>query len=123
METQEKLHPLAADMTRIYEQFMDLMRIAGEAEPGYARAFMAFVQQGEKDGALSSKTKQLISIALSVTARCQYCIAFHTRSAIEAGATRQEILEAALVAGVMGGGPAVAHLRYVVDACEQFGAK
>ena len=123
METSKELRPLAANMVRIYDQFLDLMKIAGEAEPGYARAFMSFVQQGEKDGALSGKTKQLISIALSVAARCQYCIAFHTRSAIEAGATRQEILEAALVAGVMGGGPAVAHLRYVLDSCDQFGAK
>ena len=123
MIKEKEQQPLAADMVRIYNQFMDLMAQAGQAEPGYAEAFMNFVQQGEKDGSLSAKTKQLISIALGVTAHCQYCIAFHTKSAIEAGATRQEILEAALVAGVMGGGPAVAHLRYVIDACEQFGAE
>lgn len=123
MEHKREMHPMAADMVHVYNQFMDLMKIAGQAEPGYTRAFMAFVRQGEKEGALSTKTKELISVALSVLERCQYCVAFHTKSAIDAGATRQEILEAALVAGVMGGGPAVAHLRYVIDACDQFGAE
>ncbi len=121
IKTKEQ-HPMSVDMVHTYNQFMDLMKQASQVEPGYAKAFMEFVQQGERDGALSNKFKQLISIALSVTARCQYCIAFHTKSAIDAGATRQEILEAALVAGVMGGGPAVATLRYVIDACDQFGA-
>lgn len=114
---------LAIDMNLRYDQFMDLMKITGKAEPGYAKALMEFIKQAEKPGALSTKIKELISIALSVTAQCTFCIAFHTKNAIAEGATKQEIMEAGLVAGVMGGGPAVAHLRYVIDACDQFGAK
>ena len=113
----------AVDMNFQYDQFMDLMKIAGKAEPGYAKALMEFIKQAEKPGALSTKTKELISIALGVTAHCTFCIAFHTKNAIAEGATKQEIMEAGLVAGIMGGGPAVAHLRYVIDACDQFGAK
>ena len=115
--------PLAADMEHYLEQFQDLLKKAGEAEPGYAKALMEFVKQAEKPGALSTKTKELISIALGVTAHCPFCIAFHTKNAIKEGATKQEILEAGLVAGLMGGGPAIAYLRYVIDACDQFGAK
>ncbi len=114
---------LSIDMNHKYAQFMDLMKQTGEIAPGYAKALMGFVQQAEKPGALSSKTKELISIALSVTSHCEYCIAVHTKAAIEKGATKQEILESCLVAGIMGGGPAIAYLRYVLDACEQFGAK
>ncbi len=114
---------LAADMQKYYDQFMDLFKIASEAEPGYSKAFMEFVKQAEKPGALSTKTKELISIALGITGHCPFCIAFHVKNAIKEGATKQEIFEAGLVAGVMGGGPAVAYLRYVVDACNQFGAK
>jgi len=114
---------LAADMQNYYDQFMDLFKIASEAEPGYSKAFMDFVQQAEKPGALSKKMKELISIALGVTAHCPFCIAFHVKNAVKEGATKQEILEAGLVAGLMGGGPAVAYLRYLVDACNQFGAK
>ncbi len=117
------MEKLAADMNHSYAQFMDLMKKAGEINPGYAKALMEFVKQAEKPGALSTKTKELISIALGVTAHCVFCIAFHTKNAIAEGATKQEIMEAGLVAGLMGGGPAVAYLRYLIDACEQFGAK
>ncbi|NIA23768.1 MAG: carboxymuconolactone decarboxylase family protein [Proteobacteria bacterium] len=110
-------------MQGYYDQFMDLFKTASEAEPGYSKALMEFVKQAEKPGALSTKMKELISIALGVTAHCTFCIAFHVKNAIKEGATKQEILEAGLVAGLMGGGPAVAYLRYLVDACNQFGAK
>jgi len=114
---------LAADMKHYLEQFQDLLKKAGEMEPGYAKALMEFVKQAEKPGALSTKTKELISIALGITAHCPFCIAFHVNNAIKEGATKQEICEAGLVAGLMGGGPAVAYLRYLLDACNQFGAK
>ena len=119
----EKKKPLAADMNRYYDQFMDLLKEAGKAEPGYEKALIEFVRQAEKPGALSQKTKELMSIALGITGHCPYCIAFHTKNAIKEGATRQEILESALVSGMMGGGPAIAYMRYVLDACDQFGAK
>ncbi len=119
----EEKKPLAADMKHYYDQFMDLMQYAEKTIPGYANAFIEFVKQGEKDGVLSTKTKELISIALSVNSHCVFCISYHTKNAIMVGATKNEIMEAALVAGIMGGGPAVAYLRYVIDACEQFGAK
>ena len=114
---------LSIDMKKYYDQFMDLMKKAGEADPSYVKALMGFVHEAEKEGALSTKVKELISVALAVTAHCPFCIAFHVKNAIEAGATKQEIIEAGLVAGLMGGGPAVAYLRYLLDACEQFGAK
>ncbi len=122
IEMEEK-KALAADMVRYYDQFMDLLKVAGKVEPGYEKAFMEFVKQGEKPGALSTKIKELMSIALGVTAHCPYCIAFHTKNALKEGAKRQEIMEAALVAGLFGGGPAVAYMRYVIDACDQFAAK
>ena len=114
---------LVVDMQKVYDQFMDLLKKAGKAEPDYVKALTEFVKQAEKPGALSTKTKELISSALSVTAHCPFCIAFHSKNAIKEGSTRQEILEAGLVAGLMGGGPAIAYLRYLIDACEQFGAK
>ena len=114
---------LATDMNLYYARFMDLMKTAGQVDHGYAKALIEFIKQAEKPGALSTKTKELISIALSVTANCVFCIALHTKNAIAEGATKQEICEAGLVPGLMGGGPAVAHLHYLIDACDQFGAK
>ncbi len=113
---------LKADMEHYYEQTMDLIETLNKSAPEYTKAFMEFAEQAEKEGALSVKTKELISMALGITAHCMPCIAFHVKSAIKAGATRQEMLEAGMVAGLMGGAPAVEYLRYVVDACDQFGA-
>lgn len=114
---------LSEDMKRYYDGFVDMFKKIQQIDPNYAKAFMGLVKESEKEGALSTKVKELISVALGVAARCQYCIAIHVKNAIEAGATKQEILEAAFVAGLMGGGPALTYIKYVFDACEQFGAK
>lgn len=111
------------DMKHALEQVNDTLQTLAKDAPEYMKAFTGLVKEAEKEGALSLKTKELISIALGITGHCIHCIAFHVKNAIDAGATRQEIYEAGLVAGLMGGGPAIAYLRYVIDACDQFGAK
>lgn len=116
----EQNEQLSDDMNKYYDQFMDVMKTLGENSPEYIKGFVEFVKAGEKNGALSSKFKELISVALSVVTQCPYCIAYHVKNAIKEGATKQEIIESAMVAGVMGGGPAVAHIKLVIDACDQF---
>jgi AhpD family alkylhydroperoxidase len=111
------------DMNMAYDRFIDLMNELGKDYPEYTNSFMGFFKQAEKSGALDAKTKELISIALSVKSQCEYCVAFHVKNAISHKASRPEIIEAAFVAALMGGGPSVAFIRYVIDACDQFGAK
>lgn len=65
---------------------------------------------------LSPKTKELISVAIGVYNRCQYCICGHTRNAYQAGAIRAEIMAAAEVAIAFGGGPSVAYSAAVLSA-------
>jgi AhpD family alkylhydroperoxidase len=74
------------------------------------------------EGALSVKVKELIALAIAVSARCEGCIAFHTHDAIRAGASRQEILEALGVAILMGGGPSAMYACEALEALEQFQA-
>jgi AhpD family alkylhydroperoxidase len=74
-----------------------------------------------KDGALDKKTKELIALALSVAARCDPCIAFHTQTLAKLGATRQEVDETLGVAVYMGGGPSLMYAAHALDAFEQFG--
>ncbi len=114
---------VTTDAQKYLDQFHDLIQKLGAADPGFAGALMEFVKQAEKPGALTTKTKELMSIALGVAARCPFCIAFHVKNAIGEGATKKEILESCLVAALMGGGPAVAYIKYAIDACDQFGAK
>lgn len=48
---------------------------------------------------LPMKTKELIGVAVSGATRCRYCALFHTEGARLAGATEEEIAEAAAMAG------------------------
>lgn len=57
-------------------------------------------------GALDTKNKELIALAIAVVKRCDGCIASHARGAARAGATPQEVAEAVGVTFAMEGGPA-----------------
>ena len=46
-------------------------------------------------GRLDAKTRELISLAVAVTTRSDGCIAAHTKAAIDLGAAREEVAEAA----------------------------
>ncbi len=57
-------------------------------------------------GALDTRTKELIAMAIGVIEGCDGCIASHARGAAKAGATKQEAAEAIGVTFLMKGGPA-----------------
>ena len=111
------------DTKKRTEEFMKTMQQIGATDKNYLDAVMNLMQQAEKPGALTTKEKELISVALGIAAHCEYCIAVHVKNALDAGANRQEILEAAFVAGLMGGGPNIAYIGPVLDALEAYGAK
>ena len=54
-----------------------------------------------KEGALSAKDKALIALACSVTVRFERCVERHKEAARKTGASREEMLEAAAVAGLV----------------------
>ena len=68
-----------------------------------------------KDGALSLREKELVALGIGVAQRCTPCIAAHTKKCLDAGATKEQIFEAASVAVVMNGGPAYMHIPVVMD--------
>lgn len=94
-------------------------RIAKES-PKLAEPILSFLRSIEEKGALDTKTKQLISVALSVASHCELCIAYHTKRALEAGATVEELIESCIVATEMAGTPAMASSRLVLQAVEEF---
>ena len=80
-----------------------------------AAAFKAFSQSVFAEGALSSKTKQLIAVAVAHVTQCPYCIRGHTRAAVRHKATAEEIMEAIWVAAEMRAGGAYAHSVVALD--------
>jgi len=63
------------------------------------------------DSALDLKYKELIAIALSVSRCCIPCLAVHTKNAVNAGATREEVIDAAKIGVEFGGGPSFVVVR------------
>jgi AhpD family alkylhydroperoxidase len=73
-------------------------------------------QAGEKTNHLDAKTRELISLAVAVTTRCDGCIAFHTSEAKKAGATVEELSEALGVAINLNAGAALVYSARTLDA-------
>lgn len=90
-----------------------------ELAPKSEAAFQAFSQAVFADGALSSKTKQLIAVAVAHVTQCPYCIQGHTKAALRSGATAQELMEAVWVAAEMRAGAAFAHSTLMLDVVER----
>jgi AhpD family alkylhydroperoxidase len=66
-------------------------------------------------GALPTKTKQLIAVAVAHVTQCPYCIRSHTGAALRHGATAEEIMEAIWVAAEMRAGGASSHSALALD--------
>jgi len=113
----------SGDMKHYLDQIETTKEDIGKTDPDFLAAWTELSSQGGKDGALSAKTKELICISIGVVIRCNFCIASHVKKALQLGATRREIMEACFVAVKMGGGPALAFVSQVVEACDEFGVK
>jgi AhpD family alkylhydroperoxidase len=87
--------------------------------PAQATAFRAFSQSVFADGALDATTKQLIAVAVAHVTQCPYCIRGHTRTAMQHGATPEQIMEAVWVAAEMRAGGAYAHSILALDTIGQ----
>ncbi len=66
----------------------------GKLQPDSLKGYLTLSNAHSKDSLLGEKTRQLISLAVAVTTRCDGCIVIHTEAALKAGATREEIAEA-----------------------------
>jgi len=94
----------------------DLARHRRELTPTQQAAFDAFGKAVFADGALSSKMKQIVAVAVAHVTQCPYCIKGHTKAALRAGATPQELMEAIWVATEIRAGGAYAHSALMLDA-------
>ena len=91
----------------------------GKEIPGPMTGFARLHRKGVEDGALSSKVKELMAVAISIVVGCEGCIAYHVQDAIQADATRSELLETVGVGLFMGGGPGAIYAAHALDAIDQ----
>ena len=85
----------------------DSAGVAAGGSSTIGEKFQEFMKAANAPGALDAYTKQAISIALSVLAKCEPCVKSHIKKAKEMGFSQQEIDEAAWLAVSFGGCPAM----------------
>jgi AhpD family alkylhydroperoxidase len=106
-----------------FREFMKANQKIAKHIPETVKAFMALHEKTTEPGELDKKQKELIALGIAVATHCTPCIYMHTQAATQAGATAKEILEAASVAVLMGGGPAFAHIPEILKTFEALGVK
>ena len=109
-EAKEFFSSIGQKMNQVKEQ-------APQAFGGFSKLFANVMAEGT----ISVLEKEMIALGIAVSAKCAPCIRAHVKKCIDAGATREQILEAASVAVMMGGGPAFMHLVEVIEALDALG--
>jgi AhpD family alkylhydroperoxidase len=100
--------------TKIATLFQNLK----EDFPKQVGNFVKLTQSLEAEGAIGEKVKELILVALAIGTKCDLCIANHIKEAAAKGASREEILEAAMMAVVFGGGQSLMQMHVVYEELE-----
>jgi len=107
MDTKDQLHMPAATQ--------ELANRRAKLAPDTHKAWREFNKAVFAEGALDSKTKELIAVAVAHVTQCAYCIQSHTKNARRKGATAEELMEAIWVAAEMRAGGAYAHSLVALD--------
>ena len=110
---------MAGEVKQFIEGFGKAMGQMKEQTPDLVSGFGGLFAKVMKDGALDVKCKELIALAVGLAAQCKPCIYLHVQKALQAGATREQILEAASVVVMMGGGPAYTNVPEVMKALDE----
>jgi AhpD family alkylhydroperoxidase len=104
------------------EKLNEISSLIGKLQADYPSetdALLRFMNKAEGGKALTIREKELINVGLAVAAQCEWCIAIHVQHAIEAGASRDEVVEAGFMAVVMHGGPALMYLTPLLEAVDE----
>ena len=109
---------MANETKEFFEKFKNDLAKMKEQAPDAVSGFSGLFGKAMKDGALSVREKELVALGIGVAQHCAPCIRLHVQKCLGAGATKEQILEAASVAVMMAGGPAYTHIPVVIDALE-----
>jgi AhpD family alkylhydroperoxidase len=88
----------------------------GHLSPDTVKGYVELSSAGSKKNLLGAKVRELISLAVAVTLRCDGCITVHTEAARRQGASDEEIAEALGVAVAVNAGAAMVYSARVIDA-------
>ncbi|WP_291859613.1 carboxymuconolactone decarboxylase family protein [Marinilabilia sp.] len=68
-----------------------------------------------KEGALPTKTKEMLGLVASMVLRCDDCIKYHLEKCFEQNITTEEMMEIFSVANIVGGTIVIPHTRRAME--------
>jgi AhpD family alkylhydroperoxidase len=71
------------------------------------------------DGALTSKTKEMLGLVASMVLRCDDCVKYHLEKCFEHQVTTDEMVEIFAVANIVGGTIVIPHTRRALEYWEE----
>jgi AhpD family alkylhydroperoxidase len=87
------------------------------------KRFWSLDNQAYADGALSSKTKELMGLVASMVLRCDDCIKYHLGKCHELGTSTEEMYEVFAIANLVGGSIVIPHTRRAAEYWEELCGK
>jgi AhpD family alkylhydroperoxidase len=109
------------EQMKLNRKRMELVARFKDACPDFTTAEYGLIEVTYRDGALSSKVKRLISLAVALRAGCRNCILAQTQYALDCGASREEILETIQVVVSMSGTTGIGEGLRVIEFLDEMG--
>jgi AhpD family alkylhydroperoxidase len=109
----DKIEKIIQDRSRAHE------KLVAWGSPVYG-AFLEMEKAAYAGNTLSKMHKELIAVGISLVLDCESCLEWHIHQALEAGAGREQVLEAIDVGIEMGGGPATVSSRFALKVLEYY---
>ena len=103
----------------LLKQFNESMVDIRKAVPQEYEAFIKEKETLIRSGRIPEKTKWLLLLVASTTQKCPVCIPRAVQHCLDAGWTKEEMLEACMVAVLVGGSSAMTYVTLVDKAIEQ----
>ena len=109
---------MTQEITDFFEKFKKdtgkMKKQTGDMINGFGNLFSNVMNEGT----ITALEKELVAVGIATAIQCEPCIKLHVKKCLDAGATKEQVLEAACVAVMMSGGPAYTHIPMVIDTLE-----
>ena len=79
------------------------------------KRFWSLDNQTYQEGALDTRTKEMLGLVASMVLRCDDCIKYHLEQCFELGVTTPQMLEVFGVANLVGGTIVIPHTRRAME--------
>lgn len=110
---------MATDYKQLMKDISAQVGVLKKDIPETMAGFSGMSGSACKSSVLDEKTKEFVALGMAIATKCDPCIAFHTRSLIRLGCTKQEFEECLGLAIYMGGGPTLMYSAKALDCWDQ----